>query len=487
MVDILRGVLFRYTIRGGHASLAIIVTCDNNNSTSQHQDAITKTEEKMEMVLVIVRLGGSNWDNDTHANDMMALRSNIRRICKLGNEMEFHGKYDDETSANNDNYKAPPSDAATTDWHNWSRFMVDYIPDNSDDSNIRVCQTLKWSAAKCQITRKKYFVSSPVKQQQKKKNRISQQDEEDNVRVQQSSCSRHHGGGIGKRKQGEIVANFLLWVLSTIDNTDEVVSASEHEEDVAIDNDKLQSTNDEQQHLFMKRLVPLHPSLAAKSDLSKRKNTTNINHSNYSDIIKGGIIDAAGGAGHVSLALTLRGVHSTVVDPRKAVGMLPGRDRKALKKSKQDPFSVYRAWFGSRPKGVDTVFREGTSTNDTASTEEGVDVCDPLSLPICSMCSEDNLLQNCRAIVACHPDEATGSIVELAVENKIPFVVVPCCVFSRLFPERIKPVSECDGGANNIVSTYYELLDWLVAKHDSIKVTRLPFEGSNIAVWATFK
>ena len=432
------------------------------------------------MVLVIVRLGGSNWDNDTHANDMMALRSNIRRICKLGNEMEFRGRYDDKTSANNDNYKAPPKDAATTDWHNWSRFMVDYIPDNSDDSNIRVCQTLKWSAAKCQSTRAKYFVSSPTKQQQQKrekKKRIPKYEAGNDE--QQFSCSRHHGGGIGKRKQGEIVANFLLWVLSTIDNTDEVVSASEQAEDVTIDNDKLQSANDEQQHLFMKRLVQLHPSLAAKTNL--------INHSNYSDIIKGGIIDAAGGAGHVSLALALRGVHSTVIDPRKTVGLLPSRDRKAMKKSKQDPFSVYRAWFGSRPNGVDTVFREGTSTNDTASTEEDNDVCDPLSLPICSMCSEDNLLQNCRAIVACHPDEATGSIVELAVENKIPFVVVPCCVFSRLFPERIKPVSECDDGANNIVSTYYELLDWLVAKHDSIKVTRLPFEGSNIAIWATFK
>ena len=100
-------------------------------------------------------------------------------------------------------------------------------------------------------------------------------------------------------------------------------------------------------------------------------------------------------------------------------------------------------------------------------------------------------MQNCKAIVALHPDEATGSIVEQAVENEIPFVVVPCCVFSRLFPERIKPqvgdtVPDCDR-SNNIVSTYHELLDWLVAKHDSIKVTRLPFEGSNIAVWATFK
>jgi len=63
-------------------------------------------------------------------------------------------------------------------------------------------------------------------------------------------------------------------------------------------------------------------------------------------------------------------------------------------------------------------------------------------------------------------------------------VVVPCCVFSRLFPERIKPLGK--EGENNIVSTYFELLDWLVAKHPAINVTRLPFDGANLALWATF-
>ena len=96
---------------------------------------------------------------------------------------------------------------------------------------------------------------------------------------------------------------------------------------------------------------------------------------------------------------------------------------------------------------------------------------------------EDSLLPNCNAIVALHPDEATGVIVETAVENEIPFVVVPCCVFSRLFPERIKLSKE---GENNIVSTYFELIDWLVNKHPAIKVTRLPFKGANLAIWATF-
>jgi len=85
-----------------------------------------------------------------------------------------------------------------------------------------------------------------------------------------------------------------------------------------------------------------------------------------------------------------------------------------------------------------------------------------------------------------------GSIVETAVENEIPFVVVPCCVFSRLFPDRVKPLGEYDtaeitDGGSNVVSTYHDLIDWLVAKHPSIRVTRLPFDGANLAVWSTFK
>jgi len=50
--------------------------------------------------------------------------------------------------------------------------------------------------------------------------------------------------------------------------------------------------------------------------------------------------------------------------------------------------------------------------------------------------------------------------------------------------------STMDGEHQNtggIVSTYYDLIHWLVAKYPAIKVTLLPFDGTNIAVRATFK
>ena len=136
-----------------------------------------------------------------------------------------------------------------------------------------------------------------------------------------------------------------------------------------------------------------------------------------------GVIDAAGGSGFVSFALSMRGVKSTVVDPRRSAGCLPRRDRKSLRKALQRrpgevvQFDVFRAWFGEKPTGADFDFDGG---------EDGF-------IPVCSSDSGDGLLSSCSAVVALHPDEATGAIVEWAVRARKPFLVVPCCVFSRLF------------------------------------------------------
>jgi len=419
----IRGVLFRCTIRGGHASLAIIVTHDDSVSSDQQANVNER------MVLVVVRLGGSDWgttkfddnnqpihnkkvEQDNH--DMITLRSNIKRLCKLGNELEFYGHYAEqadvlqtEVSTTNDT-----NTSTSTDWHNWTRFIVDYyLPSTNTNSseakssNVRIYQALKWNPIQCQQTRLRYFESPPKKQHQKKKKK----------NVTDESKSRHSGGGIGKRKQGEIVAKFLLWMLSN----DKEKSCSDSK---AVD---VPPNDDDQQYLFMQRWEPLHPSLEEKQSntydtLTTKENTcttTQMSDTETSisdDTIrksnsKLNILDAAGGAGHVSFALALRGVNSCVVDPRKTVGKLPGRERKVLKKNEAS-FSAYRAWFGSRPKGVDSFYREGSSdnSNDTSSTLE-----DPLSLPICSMCSEDNLLSNCNAIVALHPDEPPESLLKL--------------------------------------------------------------------------
>jgi hypothetical protein len=123
-------------------------------------------------------------------------------------------------------------------------------------------------------------------------------------------------------------------------------------------------------------------------------------------------------------------VKSTVIDPRSTVGSLPGRDRKVLRKSKKDQFfDTYRAWFGARPEGIDTFFREGcrdyfVKTSGPGNLQSVSEPDDEERIPVCTIDSEDKLIPNCTAIVALHPDEATGVIIETAVKYRIPFVVV---------------------------------------------------------------
>jgi len=490
---ILRGILFRCTIRGGHARLAII--------PSSSGDGVDNEDEEIGIVMIVVQIGGQ-WNTDiadssSNSSDRLAsnvaeIRSNIRRMCKLGNELEFVGNF---TNQSNNNESA--ANACTQ----MRKFTVDYNLQSSHKNNIKVSKVAKWDAIRCQRVRCKFFNDTPKQKQQqpptkkKRKDDSSVDDTGDNKQEQHSSAK-----GKQKRLQGEVLADFLLWMLSTIYDNDTL----EHESTKSINLTEigLKQLPTDQNYLFIERWRALHPSLMSDNtfvvharnelvaekirkcitDLSRNDSNGNSQHegeTNPQSFSLGGILDAAGGAGHVSLALSLRGIQSTIVDPRPTIGKLPGRDRKVLKKSKSKvPFSTYRAWFGDKPKGVDTVFREGRNSSETFLPESERN---EHKLPICSISSDDKLLPNCAAIVALHPDEATGIIVQTAVQNKIPFCVIPCCVFSRLYPERINP-----RGRGGVVSTYYELIDWLVNLHPAIRVTRLPFEGANIAVWATF-
>ncbi len=163
-------------------------------------------------------------------------------------------------------------------------------------------------------------------------------------------------------------------------------------------------------------------------------------------------------------------------------------------------YASYRAWFAKRPDGIDEEFREG---NSKVKNNQGGNISDlnssSYSSPICSVCSEDGLVSSCSAIVALHPDEATGDIVEYAVQNRIPFIVIPCCVFSRLFPVRFKLEPKLQmptpGGdiayeegpeKRELVSSYEDLIEYLVDKDENIKMTKMNFGGANIALWNLF-
>jgi hypothetical protein len=88
--------------------------------------------------------------------------------------------------------------------------------------------------------------------------------------------------------------------------------------------------------------------------------------------------------------------------------------------------------------------------------------------------------------VGLHPDQATDPIVEFALWQRAPFVVVPCCVFPRLFPGRRVRVEGGGGDEDSVlrpVTSYAQLVQHLLQRREGTQTAVLPFEGANIAVY----
>jgi hypothetical protein len=64
-----------------------------------------------------------------------------------------------------------------------------------------------------------------------------------------------------------------------------------------------------------------------------------------------------------------------------------------------------------------------------------------------------------------HPDEATeaATCIDYAILHNKPFFVTPCCVFSRLFPDRILHNGQS-------VETTSDFVRYLLEKHQDIKI-----------------
>lgn len=74
-----------------------------------------------------------------------------------------------------------------------------------------------------------------------------------------------------------------------------------------------------------------------------------------------------------------------------------------------------------------------------------------------------------------HPDQATEPIVDFALQQCIPFAVVPCCVYPAEFPKR-----KLDGQP---VMSYDDFLAYLELKDPRIRRQTLDFEGRNIVLY----
>jgi len=83
-------------------------------------------------------------------------------------------------------------------------------------------------------------------------------------------------------------------------------------------------------------------------------------------------------------------------------------------------------------------------------------------------------------LVGMHPDQATEGIIDAALELNLPFAVVPCCTFPELFPNRRTSAGE-------LVASYSDFINYLCAKHPSIRRAFLPFKGRNQVLYRTIE
>mmetsp|Transcript_24414 Transcript_24414/g.30044 ORF Transcript_24414/g.30044 Transcript_24414/m.30044 type:complete len:547 (+) Transcript_24414:73-1713(+) len=541
----IRAVIFRRTIRAAYASLDLIYYDDDNNPiNSNNKDkngehivaifqspinykdlCLTNTEDAEENPYENSKVHVQ--DNDVDMDDVKkyvsSWRSYIRKTCKLGTQIELLGSWISKSSINQVNTRCEENNQSQA-----RRFLVhknimiqeeqtntNGTSTQNDGSAMRVLQLHTWDISKCQAAREKYYPDFDDKNKKKDKcNRdlyvrdISIEGEMTELSLSERKQRKHrgqtgHGGGLGKKEQGEIIAEFLISLIGN--NTGHYGDATQPwgQPDSSIGDVNLYYKKRFVDFSFFEKLTFTKNDGDSDNEKNQRRISA-IEHLNRGS----GVMDVAGGSGYVSLALALMGIMSTVIDPRETVGKLPKRDRKVLKKAlkgsqdRKQPlilpppveFSAMRAWFVQKPGGVDLEFREGKCTPSLCQLRDEKTTCsligsnsdcinDNITVPVCHMCSQDGLLSSCSAIVALHPDEATGDIVDFAVKHKIPFIVVPCCVFSRLFTTRYKPQRQ---GQAEIVSTYDDLIEYLLDKDDSIRVSKLDFEGANLALWSVF-
>jgi len=155
----------------------------------------------------------------------------------------------------------------------------------------------------------------------------------------------------------------------------------------------------------------------------------------------GPILDVAGGKGELTLLLMQKSLSSIVIDPRKQ--KLSKAMRKQCKKDNIPPPTRIRKILES-----------------------------PLTDP-----ELIDLVDTCSLVIGLHPDQATGSIVQVASERGKPFAVVPCCVFSAEFPDR-KLLN------GSFVHSFEELCQWLTEQSSApVEKDEMKLTGKNLVLF----
>jgi len=404
---VLSGILFSRSVRSSFATFTLIPSLSNSPTNSRDMSHQQQSP-------VMVRL--------QFMDGIKELRSFCRKQYKIGDKIEFvhthSGRWERPPKStltnasieklglqaksieNNAKEVAAPTslldtnldttgarpldDKSMASWSQQPRWVLDLSSPLEAEKFVVVRNSRSWSMKKCQEYQLKYLASrketkrkqepSSTKKQKRDKKEVTNSNGTQNISNSNINSmsdmlaglgNGHHGGGEEKRLQAEELAVFFLNLIGN-----EIVQ--------------------KEQGICLSILEQ-----RTKHDQAIRE------WCNQAD----GVLDVAGGCGHVSMALGMKGIASTVVDARASVGKLPRRDRKIWKRALQNkpqripqkrqaqdsnsaavrrdktripltyvaskyeycqlalpdpvviPFQSQQAWFGSKPDGYDASFR----------------------------------------------------------------------------------------------------------------------------------
>ena len=607
---VISGILFSRSIRSGFASFTLAPISSSLSSAITTTDDVTEIDQSQSPILVRLQFTDSTQE----------LRSFCRKQYKIGDQIDVLCTNNGQWQQSTERSSTPSSSSSRSknQQQNWSqqpRWVVGLSSTLDAQKTILIRTSRVWSMRDCQQYQLRYLPQNKKDKQQqrqqqqqsdrrKRKNNNNDDDDDDDAFVhttttttrgtntdnssqkeqqtqqqqqqRQSShlngddddnlrriSNNHHGGG-GKEKllQAQELVSFLMQLIGN--------KLSNSQEQPGIEKDaNVTSTVDLKEVPTLDYVSNTTANIATATNSPTMMTTATIKQIQQQQNVRdwlnrgGGVLDVAGGCGHVSMALGMNGILSTVVDARESVGKLPKKDRKIWKRSLLNkpqrrqqqrrqktqqveeetqppqtynsdhtissnthyhqtptakeisdykfcqlvvpppvvvPFQSQRAWFGSKPCGYDESYRHpdeenlrilvATAISDNDSDDHSTDnkeaqdrnssnYDDTNNDDLSDVQGDALLRRQTSALVALHPDEATGEIVQQAVKHRIPFVVVPCCVFARLFPER-----QTNNGQS--VSSYESLLEYLQELDTSIQRTQFGFAGKNIALWSTF-
>lgn len=207
---------------------------------------------------------------------------------------------------------------------------------------------------------------------------------------------------------------------------------------------------------FAKWLLQTFP----QSKLTSSDNTRSTQH----------VLDVAGGKGELAARLCFcHGLKVVMVDPRTCdiVRCFQSLVLPKLPKKWQQRFKAQQE---ANPHFLEELKAERFRQLVMAFDQTTLSTCQDLQ----------DMVQNASLLVGMHADGATEAIVDAALRLKKPFVVVPCCVFPRLFSKRT--IQQQDGSTVQ-VRTHEQFCQYLLQKDSRFMGEVLPFEGRNVAIW----